>query len=40
MSSDGKSVKAVEAPVPDHALEELAQVASLRLICSVQLTRI
>ena len=33
VSSDGKSVKAVEAPVPDHALEALAQLATHRLSC-------
>ena len=33
VAADGKSVKAVEAPVPDHALEALAQLATLRLNC-------
>lgn len=34
VSSDGKSVKAIEAPIPDHALETLAQLATLRLVCA------
>ena len=33
VAADGKSVKAVEAPVPDHALEALAQLATHRLNC-------
>ena len=33
VGSDGRSVKAVEAPVPDHALESLAQLATHRLSC-------
>ncbi len=33
VAADGKSVKAVEAPVPDHALETLAQLATHRLSC-------
>lgn len=34
VSADGKSVKAMEAPVPDHALETLSQLATHRLSCS------
>ncbi len=34
VSSDGKNVKSSEAPVPDQALEALAQLATLRLSCS------
>ncbi len=33
VASDGKSVKAVSAPVPDHALETLAQLATHRINC-------
>lgn len=33
VAADGKSVKAMDAPVPDHALEALAQLATLRLSC-------